>query len=97
MKEYVPDGDLADSNYPFAYGIGGTAMQVLKQCDGTFSRENLMKQATSLSNLILPTLLPGVAINTSATNFHPIRTMQLQRWTGARWERFGDVIEGFGA
>ena len=97
MKEYMPDADLADVNYPFSYGIGGTAMQMLKQCDGNFSRENIMKQATNLQGLELPTLLPGITVNTSPTNYHPIRHLQLQRWNGTRWERFGNVIEGAGA
>lgn len=97
MKEYMPDADLADVNYPFSYGIGGTAMQMLKQCDGNFSRENIMKQATDLQGLELPTLLPGITVNTSPTNYHPIRHLQLQRWNGTRWERFGNVIEGAGA
>ena len=97
MKEYMPDADLADSNYVFSYGIGGTAMQTLKQCDGNFSRENILKQATNLQSLQLPTLLPGITVGTSPTNYHPIRQLQLQRWNGTRWERFGNVIEGAGA
>jgi branched-chain amino acid transport system substrate-binding protein len=36
-------------------------------------------------------------VNTSPTNFHPIRSMQLQKWTGSTWERFGGVIEGSGS
>ncbi len=97
MKEYMPDADLADSNYVFSYGVGGTAVQMLKQCDGNFSRENIMKQAANLQSLQLPTLLPGITVSTSPANFHPIRHLQLQRWNGTRWERFGDVIEGAGA
>ena len=69
-------------------------MQVLRQCEGDFSRENVMRQATGLRGVALPTLLPGITLNTSPTNYHPIRQMQLQRWTGQSWERFGDVIEG---
>jgi branched-chain amino acid transport system substrate-binding protein len=97
MKEYVPDGDLADSNYTYAYAVGGTTLQLLKQCGEDFSRENVMKQAATLNNLALPTLLPGVTINTTPTSFHPIRQMQLARWNGQRWELFGDIIEGSGA
>jgi len=97
MKEYMPDSDITDANYAFSYGIGGTTMQMLKQCDGNFSRENIMKQATNLQDLQLPTLLPGVVVSTSPTNYHPIRQLQLQRWNGTRWERFGSVIEGAGA
>ena len=97
MKEYMADSDIADSNYPYSYGVGGTIMQVLKQCGGDFSRENVMKQATNLQSLQLPTLLPGIVVNTSPTDYHPIKQMQLQRWTGSRWELFGSVIEGAGS
>ena len=92
MKQYMPDADLTDQNIPYAYAAAGTLMQVLKQCGDNLSRANIMKQAASLTDLELPTLLPGIRINTSATNFHPIRSLQLQRWTGKAWELFGAVI-----
>jgi branched-chain amino acid transport system substrate-binding protein len=38
-------------------------------------------------------LFPGILINTSPTNFRPIRQMQLTRWTGEFWQVFGDLIE----
>ena len=96
MKQYMPGADLGDSNYIFAYSVAGTALHVLKQCDGDFSRENIMRQATNIRDLALPGLLPGILINTEPTNFRPVRQMQLQRWTGTRWERFGGLIEGSG-
>ena len=65
---------------------------MLKQCGDDLSRENIMKQAASLKDFELPVLLPGIKINTSATNFHPIRSMQLQKWNGSAWELFGNVI-----
>ncbi len=92
MKQYMPDADLTDQNIPYAYAAAGTLMQVLKQCGDNLSRANIMKQAASLTDLELPTLLPGIRINTSAANFHPIRSLQLQRWTGKAWELFGSVI-----
>ncbi len=97
MKEYMPDSDITDANYAYSYGVGGTTLEMLKQCDGNFSRENIMKQATNLHSLQLPTLLPAVVVATSPTNYHPIRHIQLARWNGARWERFGGVIEGAGS
>jgi hypothetical protein len=39
-------------------------------------------------------LLPGVKINTSATDFAPISQVQLERSEGETWERFGDIIKG---
>ncbi|MBV9757880.1 MAG: branched-chain amino acid ABC transporter substrate-binding protein, partial [Alphaproteobacteria bacterium] len=97
MGKYLPDGDTSDLNFVYAYGASQTMLQVLKQCGQDFSRENIMKQATNLHDLELATLLPGIRINTSPTNFHPIRQEQLARWNGKIWERFGEVIEGSGA
>jgi branched-chain amino acid transport system substrate-binding protein len=97
MKKYLPDADTADNNYIYAYGVSLTMLQVLKQCNGDFSRENVMKQAANIHDLVVPTALPGIKINTSPTNFHPIRQMQLEKWDGKTWVRFGDVISGAGA
>ena len=70
------------------------AEPVLKQCGNDFSREHIMQQVANIRDLTLPVLLPGIKVNTSPTNFHPIRQMQLQRWNGSTWERFGSIIEG---
>ncbi len=94
MKQYLPDGDVSDGGYVTGYGVTHTMVHVLKQCGSDFSRANIMKQATSLKDLENPVLLPGIKINTSPTNYHPIRQMQLIRWNGKIWERFGDIIEG---
>jgi branched-chain amino acid transport system substrate-binding protein len=94
MQRHMPDADQTDGNYTFAYGVSKTMEHVLRQCGNDLSRENIMKQATNIQNLEVPTLLPGIRVSTSPTNYHPIRQMQLQRWTGSTWERFGGVIEG---
>jgi branched-chain amino acid transport system substrate-binding protein len=94
MAKNMPGADLTDANYVYAYAAAKTMMQVLKQCNGDFSRENVMKQAANLHDLELPTLLPGIKVNTSPTNFHPIRAMQLEKWDGKTWVRFGPVIQG---
>jgi len=94
MAKYMPGADLTDGSYAFAYGVSTVMWQVLKQCDGDFSRQNIMKQAANLKDPYDPVLLPGIKVNTSATNYHPIRAMQLQKWDGKTWVRFGDVIEG---
>ena len=94
MKKYMPDADMADANYVYAYGVSLTMLQVLKQCNGDFSRENIMKQVANIKGFEVPTLLPGIKVNTSPTNFHPINQMQLEKWDGKTWERFGDLITG---
>jgi len=96
MAKYMPGADTADGTYVSAYGFSKAMLQVLKQCEGNFTRENIMKQAANLHDLELPTLLPGIKVNTSPTNYHPIRQMQLAKFDGTHWVRFGDVITGAG-
>jgi branched-chain amino acid transport system substrate-binding protein len=97
MAKYYPDGDLKDLGNVSGYGLTLTMLTVLKQCGSDLSRENMLKQATSLRDLENPTLLPGIKINTSPTNYRPIRQLQLMRWTGKTWELFGDIIAGANA
>ena len=49
MRRYIPDGELGDNNYTYGYGAASTMIQVLKQCGGNFSRDNIMKQATGIA------------------------------------------------
>ena len=65
---------------------------MLKQCGDDLSRENIMKQATNLHDLSLPLLLPGMKINTSPTDYRPIKQMQLARFNGTNWELFGELL-----
>ena len=96
IAKYMPDADPTDAGIVFGYGVSFTLWQVLKQCGTDFSRANIMKQAANLNNLDVPILLPGIKVNTSPTNFHPIRQMQLQKWDGTTWKLFGQVLEGAG-
>jgi branched-chain amino acid transport system substrate-binding protein len=97
MTKYYPEGDVKDAGNVASYGLTHTMLQVLKQCGNDFSRENMMKQATNLHDLENPTVLPGIKLNTSPTNYHPIRQLQLMRWSGKGWDRFGDIISGASA
>ena len=67
-------------------------MQVFKQCGDDLTHENVMTQAANLKNFILPLLLPGITINTTSTDYRVIKQVQLQRFDGKQWVRFGDVI-----
>jgi len=92
MDKYYPTGDRTDNQTVYGYSIAQTTVQVLKQCGDDLTRENVMKQAASLHDLELPMLLPGIAINTSATNFAPIRQAQMRRFDGERYVPFGPVL-----
>lgn len=99
MKEYLefmnkdfPEGDKLDNGTVVGFSVAQTLVQVLKQCGDDLTRENVMKQAASLKNFRVGMLLPGISINTSATDFAPIEQLQLMRFKGEKWELFGDVI-----
>jgi branched-chain amino acid transport system substrate-binding protein len=94
MKQYMPGADLSDGNNVYGYGCAMTLVQVLKQCGADLSRERIMKEAANLKDFELPTLLPGIKINTAPDNFYPIRQMQLSRFSGETWELTGEVISG---
>ena len=94
MNKYMPGSDQNDNNYIVAYGFSKTILQVLKQCNGDFSRENIMAQANNLHGFEVPVLLPGIKIDTSPTNHHPVRAMQLEKWDGKKWVLFGDILQG---
>ena len=91
IKNYYPDGDVAEIYNVYAYTNAQLLIQVLKQCGDELTRENVMKQAANLRDFELPMLLPGVRINTSATDYDPIKQLQLMRFDGKEWVRFGEV------
>jgi len=92
LDKYYPDANRSDANVMYGYAVAQTMVQVLKQCGDDLTRANVMKQAASLRNFEVRGLLPGVKINTSATDFAPISQLQLERFKGEAWDRFGDII-----
>ena len=94
MDKYYPKGDQTDNQNVYGVSIAATTVQMLKQCGDDLTRENVMKQAASLHDLELPMLLPGIAINTSPTDFAPIRQAQMRRFDGERYVPFGPVLSG---
>ena len=85
-----PDRCLVMYGYTVAQGL----VHVLKDCGDNLTRANIMKQAASISGLELGGLLPGIKVNTSATDFAPISQLQLMKFKGEKWDRFGDIISG---
>jgi branched-chain amino acid transport system substrate-binding protein len=92
LKEYYPEGNRLDGSVVYGYGVAQTMVQVLKQAGDDLTRANVMKQAASLKDFEPDTLLPGIKINTSPTDFAPIKQLQMMRFKGEKWELFGDII-----
>src|SRR5262245_24226500 len=94
MSKYLPGEDVRRPSFVYGYNSAATLVQVLKQAGNDLSRENIMRQATNLRDLELPMLLPGIKVSTSPTDYYPVQQLQLIRFDGKRWVRFGDLVYG---
>ena len=94
LEKYYPEGNKLDSSVVYGYGVAQTMVKVLEMCGDNLTRENVMKQAASLKDFAPDTLLPGVKISSSATDFAPIKQLEMMRFKGEKWELFGDIISG---
>ncbi|MBS0339842.1 MAG: ABC transporter substrate-binding protein [Proteobacteria bacterium] len=92
MGRYYKEGDPKDASNLYAYIAAQAMVHVLKACGNDLTRENVMKQAANIKNLKLPLLLPGMALNTTPTDFFLVKQAQLARFTGTQWAGFGDVL-----
>src|SRR5437899_1466574 len=94
LDKYYPEANRADASVMYAYTVVQGLVHVLKACGDDLTRANIMKQAASIKDLELGGLLPGVKVNTSATDFAPISQLQLMKFKGEGWELFGEVLSG---
>ncbi|MET0723251.1 MAG: ABC transporter substrate-binding protein [Tardiphaga sp.] len=94
LDKYYPEADRLNTSVVYGYGAAQTLTKVLEMCGDNLTRENIMKQAANLKDFTPDTLLPGVKINTSATDFAPIEQLQMMRFKGEKWDLFGDIISG---
>jgi ABC-type branched-subunit amino acid transport system substrate-binding protein len=92
MEKYMPGADISESNYFTGMHQGVILEALLKQCGDDLSRANIAKQARSIKGLALPLSLPGIVMNTSATNNKVYTQLSLQRWNGKAWDLFGGII-----
>src|SRR4030081_3635223 len=94
LDKYYPEANRADASVMYAYTVAQGLVHVLKACGDNLTRENIMKQAASIKGLELGGLVPGIKVNTSATNFAPIAQLQLMKFNGEKWDLFGEIISG---
>jgi branched-chain amino acid transport system substrate-binding protein len=92
LDKYYPEANRADASVMYAYIVSQGLVHVLKACGDNLTRENVMKQAANIKDLQLGGLLPGVKVNTSATDFAPLSQLQLMRFKGETWEPFGEIL-----
>ena len=93
MAKYYPEGDKDSSFNTYGYSTTQLLIEVLKRCGDDLTRENVMKQATSLKGVQLDLSLPGIVGTTSPTDYRVNKQLQMMKFDGERWEGFGPIIE----
>src|SRR6266404_4177656 len=93
LTKYFPEGNRIDGSVMYGYTVAQGIVHVLKSCGDDLTRENIMKRAASIKGLELGGLLPGIKVETSATDFAPISQLQLMKFKGEKWDLFGEIID----
>jgi branched-chain amino acid transport system substrate-binding protein len=91
-KRWYPQGDPNAWDNVVGYSKAQLMVHILTQCGDDLTRENLLRQAVSVHNLQLPMMLPGIKVDLSPTDYLPVEAMQLVRFDGKSWVRFGDLM-----
>ena len=92
MAAQMAKENIDDWLCALAYNAAELLARVLRQAGPDLSRANILRQAQALKDVALPLLLPGITVTTGPEDHSPVEQLQLARWTGARWLRFGDII-----
>jgi branched-chain amino acid transport system substrate-binding protein len=90
MRKYNPQGNLRDQNNVAGYERAQTLVAILQKCGSDLSRSNVMKEAASL-DLELGMLRPGIRIQTSPSDYQPIKELFLIRFDGTDWSPIGPI------
>ncbi len=92
VGKYMTPADFTDGFAEYAYTSASLMTYILRQCGDDLSRENIMRQATTIRDYVGPLGLPGAKINTSPDDYRVNRNFQLARFNGVSWEWFGDML-----
>jgi len=99
MKAYVAflkrnnmEQHFLDANAVLAFLSASVMTRAIEKAGDELTRENLLKQVTSLKMTDAPLLLEGVVVETRPDNYSAFNTLRLQRFKGEGYELFGEPI-----
>ena len=93
VGDYMPRYNLSDQAGVPGYNNACAIVEILRRCGADLTRETLLKQATSLKDLSLPMLLPGVTLTNSPSDYGAFHAMELIQFDGERFVGVGEVIK----
>ena len=92
MKEWAPGEPAGEAQSVSGYLGAQMLVEVLKRCGDDLTRENVLYQATHISDLQLPMFVPGIKINITPEDRVPWKHARMARFDGTSWVFIGDVI-----
>jgi branched-chain amino acid transport system substrate-binding protein len=92
LKKYAPSANPDDYSVLVAYMNVNTLTTVLRKCGDELTRENLIRQATSLHGERMPLMLPGITINTAPGDYTPFKILRIATFDGTSWTLSGDPV-----
>lgn len=92
MQKYDATDNAGDfvalSGYIIAQGI----IDTLTRCGDDLSRDNLLKQATSLKGVRYHMHLPGITLSNSSDDYYAYHALRVARFKGKSWKLVTDAI-----
>nr|WP_145544955.1 ABC transporter substrate-binding protein [Variovorax boronicumulans] len=92
MARYAPGDDPNNSTAAYGYTVGQALENILQRAGDNLTRENILRLATSIQDLQLPMMRPGVLLNNSAKDYFPVGALQLMRFNGRELESLGTPV-----
>lgn len=84
-RKYLPNVALENTTTIPGYNNAYMIEQVLKRCGDELTRENLLKQATTIREIVPPLFVEGIEVFNSPTDYRAIHNLQLARFDGRTW------------
>jgi branched-chain amino acid transport system substrate-binding protein len=91
LKQYAPKLDVNEPFNVYGWAVASSMAKALGEMKQP-TRAALMDTIRN-QNMQLPLLLPGINVQTSATDGYPIQDMQMIRFDGNRWQTISNVIQ----
>jgi ABC-type branched-subunit amino acid transport system substrate-binding protein len=92
LEKYAPTANPDDYSVLVAYMNVNAVALALTKCGDQLTRENLVRQATSMHGDRLPLMLPGISISTKADDYTPFKTLRMATFDGTSWTLTGDPL-----
>lgn len=94
LDKYQPNADRTNSSIVMGYALGQTLAHVLQRAGYDLSRENVMRQATSLNAFRPEMVMDGLSATTTPDDYFVFKKTRLMKFRDGRWHPLGGLRAG---